>query len=65
MLYRKVVILVIKINVMAKKSKLLDEVRQIIRVKHYRYSTEKCYVNWIYRYIFFCDNQHPKEMGEK
>jgi len=50
---------------MAKKSKLLDEVRQIIRAKNYRYSTEKCYVNWIYRYIFFYDKQHPKDMGEK
>jgi len=50
---------------MATHSKLLEEVRHIIRAKHYRYSTEKSYVNWIYRYLFFYDEQHPKNMGEK
>jgi hypothetical protein len=49
----------------AKKSKLLDHVRQVIRTKHYRYSTEKSYVDWIYRYIYFHNKRHPKMMGEK
>jgi len=50
---------------MEKKSKILDKVRQILRAKHYSFSTEKCYINWIYRYLFFYDKQHPKDMGEK
>jgi hypothetical protein len=33
--------------------KLLEQVRDIIRLKHYSYKTEKSYVNWIKRYILF------------
>ena len=45
--------------------KLLEQVRDVIRLKHYSYKTEKSYVNWIKRYIIFHNKQHPKEMGEK
>jgi integron integrase len=45
--------------------KLLDRVRQAIRLKHYSYRTEQTYVNWIVRYILFHDKRHPKEMGVK
>ncbi len=31
--------------------KLLDQVREIIRMKHYSPRTEKTYVGWIRRYI--------------
>ena len=48
-----------------KNQNFLTIVRQVIRTKHYRYSTEKSYVDWIYRYIFFHDKRHPKDMGEK
>jgi integrase len=43
--------------------KLLDRVRDAIRVKHYSYKTEKTYVQWIKRYIFFHNIRHPQEMG--
>jgi integron integrase len=43
--------------------KLLDQVRDVIRLKHYAYSTEKSYVDWIRRYILFHGKRHPKEMG--
>ncbi len=43
--------------------KLLDRVRQAIRLKHYSYRTEQTYVAWIRRYILFHDKQHPKDMG--
>ena len=43
--------------------KLLDQVRHIIRLKHYSMSTEKSYVSWIRRFILFHDKRHPKEMG--
>jgi integron integrase len=43
--------------------KLLDQVREAIRVKHYSYRTEQSYVGWIRRYILFHNKRHPKEMG--
>jgi hypothetical protein len=43
--------------------KLLDHVRDAIRLKHYSRHTEHAYVTWIKRYIFFHDKGHPKEMG--
>jgi integron integrase len=46
------------------KPKLLDQVRQAIRTRHYSYMTEKAYVGWIKRFIFFHDKRHPQEMAE-
>lgn len=48
-----------------RKPRLLDQVRHAIRRKHYSYSTEKTYIDWIKRFIFFHDKTHPKEMGDK
>ena len=45
--------------------KLLEQVSDVIRLKHYSYKTEKSYVNWIKRYIIFHNKRHPKEMGGK
>jgi len=45
--------------------KLLDQVREVIRLKHYSIRTEEAYVNWIRRYIFFHNKRHPKEMGSR
>ena len=44
--------------------KLLDQVREVIRMKHYSLRTEQSYVSWIKRYVFFHDKRHPAEMGE-
>ena len=44
--------------------KLLDQVREVLRMKHYSIRTEQAYVNWIKRYIFFHNKRHPAEMGE-
>lgn len=46
-------------------SKLLDTVREEIRRRHYSIRTEKAYVRWIKRFIFFHHKKHPKIMGEK
>ena len=46
------------------KPKLLDDVRQTIRTRHYSYMTEKAYGHWIKRFIFFHNKRHPAEMGE-
>jgi len=46
------------------KPRLLDQVREAIRTRHYSYKTEKAYVHWIKRFIFFHNKRHPAEMGE-
>ena len=43
--------------------KLLDQVRDRIRVKHYSIRTETQYVQWIKRFILFHRKRHPIEMG--
>jgi integron integrase len=43
--------------------KLLDQVRDAIRLKHYSIRTEESYVDWIKRYILFHKKRHPKDMG--
>lgn len=47
----------------AKAPKLLDQVRDKIRLKHYSIRTEQSYVEWIKRFILFHHKRHPKEMG--
>jgi hypothetical protein len=44
--------------------KLLDQVRDVLRLKHYAFSTEKTYLQWIYRYIVFHNKRHPQDMGK-
>ena len=43
--------------------KLLDQVRNKIRFKHYSLRTEQAYVDWIRRFILFHGKRHPAEMG--
>ena len=43
--------------------KLLDQVCQAIRTRHYSYRTEEAYVGWIRRFILFHDRRDPGEMG--
>jgi integron integrase len=47
----------------APSKKLLDQVRDVIRLKHYSYHTEKQYIDWIKRFILFHNKQHPKNLG--
>ena len=47
----------------APKPRLLDRVRAAIRARHYSLRTEKAYVHWVKRYIFFHGKRHPAEMG--
>jgi integron integrase len=46
---------------MAKK--LLDQMRDALRLKHYSYRTEETYLDWVKRYILFHGKRHPAEMG--
>lgn len=45
------------------KPKLLDQVRDRIRVKHYSIRTEQVYLGWIKRFILFHGKQHPLTLG--
>ncbi len=44
--------------------RLLDQVRNAIRVRHYSIRTEQAYVGWIKRFILFHGKRHPKDMGK-
>ncbi len=39
--------------------KLLDQVRTVIRVRHFSLSTGRAYVSWIRRFILFHNKRHP------
>jgi len=45
------------------KPHLLDQVHHVCRNRHYSPRTEKTYIQWIKRFIFFHDKRHPKEKG--
>ena len=44
--------------------KLLDRMRLVLRSRHYSRSTEKTYLMWVRRFIFFHEVRHPAEMSE-
>lgn len=54
---------ILRILMESQPRKLLDQVRDTIRLKHYSYRTEQSYVYWIRRYILFHNKRHPKEMS--
>lgn len=43
--------------------RLLQQVREKIRYKHYSIRTESAYTEWIKRFIFFHGRRHPRDMG--
>lgn len=44
--------------------KLLDKMRNVIRLHQYSLETEKVYLLWVRRFILFHNKQHPKKMGK-
>jgi integron integrase len=44
-------------------SKLLEQYRERLRVKHYSLRTEDAYLHWARRFIYFHGKRHPQEMG--
>lgn len=46
-------------------SKLLDQTRALMRLRHYSYKTEKIYIYWMKQYFYFHNLRHPKEMRAK
>jgi integron integrase len=50
------------------KSKLLDQLKEVLRVKHYSLRTEEAYGQWVRRYLTFHRHQagvwkHPRDLG--
>ncbi|MBV2234532.1 MAG: integron integrase, partial [Sterolibacterium sp.] len=45
--------------------KLLDQLRDRLRLKHYSLRTETQYVHWVRRFILFHNKRHPRDMGAK
>lgn len=43
--------------------RVLEQVRELIRIRHYSIRTEQAYVQWIRRYIVFHGKRHPSELG--
>jgi hypothetical protein len=55
----------LKITAVPEAPKLLDQLRERIRLKHYSIRTEQSYVQWVRRYIIFHGKRHPAEMGKR
>ncbi len=43
--------------------RLLDQLRERIRLRHYSIRTERAYVDWVRRFIFFHGKRHPISLG--
>ena len=48
-----------------RKQRLMDRVREAIRVRHYSRRTEEAYTHWIRRFIVFHGKRHPDELGNR
>jgi len=46
------------------KPRLLDQVRSVIRIRHYSRRTEDAYTYWIRQFILYHHKRHPLEMGK-
>jgi len=44
--------------------RLLDQLRERIRYRHYSLSTERTYVQWVRSFVHFHKLRHPREMGK-
>jgi integron integrase len=43
--------------------KLMEQLRDKVRLKHYSLSTERQYAHWVKRFVLFHGKRHPKDMG--
>src|SRR5215510_763303 len=43
--------------------KLLDQVREVARLRHFSIRTEQAYAAWIRRFILFHGKRHPRELS--
>jgi len=47
----------------ARRPRLLDQVREAVRVRHLGGRTEQAYVAWVKRFVLFHGKRHPRHMG--
>ncbi|TAK71008.1 MAG: integron integrase [Betaproteobacteria bacterium] len=47
----------------APRPRLLEQLRDAIRRRHYSYRTEETYVHWVRRFIRFSGLRHPRDLG--
>ena len=47
------------------RPRLLDQMREVLRLHHYSIRTEEVYLAWVKRFILFHNKRHPAEMGQK
>ena len=52
------------INTAMAQPRLLDQLRDRIRLKHYSIRTEQAYLDWVRRFILFHGKRHPAGMGK-
>ena len=50
---------------MEEKPRLLDEMQNAIRRRHFTYRTEQSYLSWARKFILYHGKRHPAEMGEE
>jgi integron integrase len=43
---------------------IIDELRRAIRIKHYSYSTERTYINWVKRFFYYVLNEKKKDIQQ-
>lgn len=48
----------------AQPPRLLDRLRDRLRLRHYSLRTEQAYLHWVKRYILFHGKRHPADMGK-
>lgn len=48
---------------MESQPRLLDQMREVLRLKHLSFRTEEAYISWAKRFILFHDKRHPRDMG--
>ncbi len=48
---------------MESKIRLLDQMRNVLRLKHMSFRTEEAYIHWVKRFILFHDKRHPKDIS--
>ena len=52
-------------NESANRPNLLEQIKGVMRVKHYSIRTEEAYVGWVKKFVLFYNKKHPKYMGAK
>jgi len=51
-------------DLQVRQPRLLDQLREAIKTRHYSYRTAQAYAYWIRHFVLFHGKRHPKDMGE-